>query len=143
MENWENKLDDLLEKNKLKTDLLPKSEERERADKFICEVVDPAFKNSIEIFEKHGRKCIVVPDDFSIKLVIWSKTAEEFRYSLKIEENDKVSVVIDCECVSSQQGNELNKICNGQPTISNVTVEHLGEHIVKKYDQFVIRKAGC
>ena len=152
MSDWKEKLTDLFEKQsgekhnqQIKPDAATKKLQQ-KADEFLCSVVDPALHDLASELYKYERKaCTFGGSKLSRELEVRFQNRVEFRYVINvyagaIKTTVHTSYLARYQSGREEQGEAMMMKDGKQADISDITKEDIIDNLMKQY---TVRESSC
>lgn len=136
MPDWKKKLHDSLEQHKQSEETKRQkaeagtggnNKERKEGEKFILEIVEPAFCTLAKELVERKKQVFSTRGHISRVLHVWSEEIKEFEYSVRIHGS---MVRRTYEATSEKNGGPIGK---KEPTITNITKDDILDDFVAHY----------
>jgi len=152
MADWKEKLTDLFEKQsgekqnqKIKPDAATKKLQQ-KADEFLCAVVDPVLRDLAAELHKYERKaCTFGGSKLSRELEVRFQNRVEFRYVINvctgaIKTTVHTSYLARYQSGREEQGEAMIMKDGKQADIADITKDDIIDNIMKQY---IVRESSC
>ncbi len=152
MADWKEKLTDLFEKQsgekqnqKTKPDAATKKLQQ-KADEFLCSIVDPAFRDlAAELYKYERKACTFGGSQLSRELEVRFQNRVEFRYVMNIytgavKTTVHTSYQARYQSGREEQGEAMIMEDGKQADIANITKDDIIDNFMKQY---IVRETHC